>query len=242
MSTSPEERKWEPSRLLERRAHVRVRRRIHVKCRPEQGGAPVHSANTLEISSSGVRLEHRQEIAMGTSVQITFDDPNVNPSLVLHGVLTWTRFNQKKETYESGIEFADLSPVQRLGLLEVIGRELQDDLVEQRRVVRLRQRIPVHLRNARGWFGRKATAWTVDIGPGGMAVVSAKPFEIGSVCHVEIMVPSEKKPVGVSAEVLACQRQAQERWHLRLRFVDVTDAELRKIRHFLMAGLKRASL
>ena len=229
----------ESSRLIERRAHVRVRREFHAKCVVVRGGQPMHSTRTLEISSGGIRVEHRQEIAPGAQVDVTFDDPAVSSNFTVRGVVAWTLWHEKRRGYETGIEFLDLSPAQRESVLQIIGRSLEDDLVEQRRVVRLAKRLSVRLWPAKTWLARRTPAWTVDIGLGGAALVAERAYETGTLCHVEIELPGQKDRASAEGLVLACNRRADGKWHLRLQFQELEDADLRRIRRFLATELQR---
>jgi c-di-GMP-binding flagellar brake protein YcgR len=100
--------------LFERRAYVRIRRELHGKCLParNQSSKDMLSARTLEIGIGGARLALRRELPEGAEVELTIDDPAAE-HFVARANVAWTRWSERRQHFETGMEFLDQTADQR---------------------------------------------------------------------------------------------------------------------------------
>jgi c-di-GMP-binding flagellar brake protein YcgR len=85
---------------------------------------PAITALTKDISPGGVRIMSSVKLEAGTRVRLEVVLSARRQMIKVNGVVRWWRNVYEEDLFEMGVEFAGLSPEDRLSLLEHVYRRL----------------------------------------------------------------------------------------------------------------------
>ena len=84
---------------------------------------PPINALTKDISPGGVRIMSSVSLEAGTRVRLEIVLSGRRRLITVNGVVRWSRNIYEEDLFEMGVEFAGLSPEDRLSLLEHVYRK-----------------------------------------------------------------------------------------------------------------------
>ena len=84
---------------------------------------PPINALTKDISPGGVRIMSSVKLEAGTRVRLEIVLSGRRRVITVNGVVRWSRNIYEEDLFEMGVEFAGLSPEDRLSLLEHVYRK-----------------------------------------------------------------------------------------------------------------------
>ncbi len=84
---------------------------------------PPINALTKDISPGGVRIMSSVKLEAGTRVRLEIVLSSRRRMITVNGVVRWSRNIYEEDLFEMGVEFAGLSPEDRLNLLEHVYRK-----------------------------------------------------------------------------------------------------------------------
>jgi len=110
-----------PMSRSERRRFERLAKSIRLRARLRKtDDSEVCDAHTSNVSVGGVGVKFRRESAVGARLAVTFLDIGPSGGFEVDGIVVWCEYDPKTHSYDTGVEFQELSPDQAERLLMVI--------------------------------------------------------------------------------------------------------------------------
>lgn len=224
--------------LFEQRKYYRVRCGLNAVYSVIGADDPDSVSPTLDVGLGGVRFNVRHEIAPGRMLRLNIRDSENKLNLDLKGMVAWCSQSKSKRSYEVGVQFPKLTPIQCENVLDVIGREKEYKGQQKRRYVRIKGHLSVQMHKLGGLRSKELLGSTTDISLGGMSVESRKKYKKGVICSAAVFLPAEAEPAVVTSRVLSVSpRRDGKHWLMRLRFEAFEGNARAQITNFLRATI-----
>lgn len=108
--------------MEERRQFVRLPTTARVNYQLVSDASSSDASGTKDISGGGIRLVFNEEIPNGALLDLTVELPDQTPPIPCKGMVVWVEkiTDQEPNLWEVGVEFTDISVLDRDAILEFV--------------------------------------------------------------------------------------------------------------------------
>jgi len=224
---------------MERRRYLRVRKGVKLKCHIVAAPEEYFDISTRNLSMDGLLVTTRQPLAPGTMIQLHASVQSQGVELALSGRVVWAKLNAASGHQEAGVRLLGLDAAQRRNVLRLIGKQADPNAVERRHYIRLKRRLLVRYRAARGFFSRWRDGQTEDLSAAGLALRLVHAVPPSSALVLKLYLDDTLKPLRLDGQVVACApaKEGDFRALANVRFRNLGEEARRRLAAYVSSRL-----
>ncbi|MDA0840505.1 MAG: PilZ domain-containing protein [Planctomycetota bacterium] len=233
----------------EYREFHRVAHRFGIQCRRVGVDVLPARVDLIDIGEGGARLHSDFPVENGSRMLLDFKRPEHGLDQTLHAQVMWVRSDPENTSWDWGVRFQESESFAIQQLFEKLSNTsevpipapqiIQKQPEERRGAVRIHENCPIRFaKSPAGWL----TSWTpstaLDVSGSGIAFISKRPPEPGTMLEVEIQLQDEPIRPQITGVVARCEALPGGEYRVGLQFIQMDDTSQKQLSSYLSRRLR----